>query len=88
VTSITDNGVGDLTVTIATDFSSSSWCCHVDVEPISTTFTAIANVMRGNIRFGGQAAGTIRCTSLDWSATTNVIRDPISWHVVGFGDHA
>ena len=88
VTSITDNGVGDLTVTIATDFSSASWCCLAMCEPISVTFTAIANVMRAAIRFGGIAAGTIRLTSLDWSATTNVIRDPITWHVVGWGDQA
>lgn len=88
VTSITDNGVGDLTVTLTTAFSSVNWCCLSDCEPISVTFTAIANVMRSNIRFGGIAAGSIRLTSLDWSATTNVIRDPITWHVAGFGDHA
>jgi hypothetical protein len=85
---LTDTGVGQLTVNFTVAFSSATaYCVVVNVEPISTTLTAIANVMRGYMRFGGMSgAGTCQVNCADWSATTNVIRDPISWHVVAYGD--
>lgn len=85
---LTDTGVGQLTLTFTVAFSATTaYSVQVNVEIISVTLTAAANVMRGYMRFGGQtSASSCQVNCADWSATTNVIRDPISWHVVAFGD--
>jgi hypothetical protein len=87
---ITDTGVGQLTINFSTAFSAAgSYCVQVCTEVISVTLTAAANVMQGYMRFGGQAsASSCQVNNCDRTATTNVIRDPISWHVCGWGDHA
>lgn len=87
LTGLTDTGTGQLTVTIATDFSSADWCCKSDCEQTSTTLTAAGgNVERSFVRFGGQAAGTVEIDASDFTATTHVLRDPTAWHVSGLGD--
>ena len=85
---ITDTNVGRLTVNFSTAFSAAgSYCVQVNVEVISTTLTAAANVMQGYMRFGGQAsASSCEVNCCDRTVTTNVIRDPISWHVCSWGD--
>lgn len=85
---LTDTGVGQLTVNFTTAFSGAqAYCVQVNVEIISTTLTQAANVMGGYMRFGGQAAGSsCQVNCCDGTATTAVIRDPIAWHVVCFGD--
>lgn len=85
VTSLTDNGTGDVTVTIATDFSSVDYCCNVSVEMTATTY-GVANTREPHIRSGGQAAGTVRCDCTDNTATTSLIKDPTAWHIRGMGD--
>lgn len=84
VTSITDTGPGILTVTIATDFASTAWCCQCAVEMTATTY-AVANDRKAKVRNGGQAAGTVAIDCIDSTATTNLAADPTAWHVVGFG---
>lgn len=84
VTSITDTGLGILTVTIGTDFSSANWCCLASAELTATTY-AVANDRRTFVRFGGQAAGTVALDCIDSTATTNLPKDPTAWHVAGFG---
>lgn len=84
VTSITDTNTGQLTVTIATDFTTANWCCGLCVERASTALT-IANERQFNIRNGGLAAGTVLVECNDETATTNQAADPASWHVFGFG---
>lgn len=83
----TDNGVGDITVNITTDFSSASWCASVTVEMTATTY-AVANARTPHVRFGGQAAGTLRCDCIDGTATTQLVKDPTVWHIAGWGDQA
>lgn len=85
VDSPTDNGTGDITVNVTTDFSSANWCGMVTVEMTATTY-AVANTREAHIRFGGQAAGTLRCDCIDNTATTNLIKDPTAWHVSSLGD--
>jgi len=87
---LTDTGVGQLTVNFTVAFSAAgSYAVLVTVEIISTTLTAIANVMTGYMRSGGQAsASSCQVNACDHSATTQVIRDPTSWAVVTFGDQA
>jgi hypothetical protein len=85
VTSLTDNGTGDVTVTIATDFSSVDWCATVQVEMTATTY-AVANARTPHVRSGGQAAGTLRCDCIDGTATTQLVKDPTFWHIGGWGD--
>jgi len=85
VTSLTDNGVGDVSVTIATGFSSVDYCCGVTVEMTATTY-AVANARTPHIRFGGQAVGTLRCDCIDGTATTQLVKDPTAWHIRAVGD--
>lgn len=85
VTSLTDNGTGDVTVTIATDFSSVDYCANVSVEMTATTY-GVANTREPHIRSGGQAAGTLRCDCTDNTATTSLIKDPTAWHISMLGD--
>lgn len=85
VTNLTDNGTGDVTVNIATDFSSVDYAAFVAVEMTATTY-GVANTREPHIRSGGQAAGTLRCDCVDNTATTSLIKDPTAWHIGGFGD--
>lgn len=85
MTSITDTATGELTWTIATDFSSANWVFVGDVERTSTA-GAIANDRRQNVRNATQAAGTVIQECWDGTATTNVLADPTAWHMVGLGD--
>ncbi len=80
-----DNGTGDITVNITTDFSSASYCAGVTVEMTATTY-GVANARTAHVRFGGQAAGTLRCDCIDGTATTQLVKDPTTWHILGFGD--
>jgi len=87
ITSITDAGVGLLTVTIGTDFSSTSYAVLATVEKAGTGLTVAAarNVV---IRSATLAAGSFQLDCYDSTAVTNVVKDPDSWHCVGYGDQA
>jgi|TARA_R110002020_G_C16282123_1_gene771891 hypothetical protein len=74
-TSIADNGTGDLTVTIATDFSSVNWVAGYTTETAYTRSTNIEN--------GGQAAGTLQIRTTDNNGTAS---DGNFAHVFGLGD--
>ncbi len=86
VTGITDSGVGLLTVTIATDFSSANWCCELTIQDDGTS-TSAAGIIVSNIRQSTIASGSIELggynTGQTGGGSTN---DPDSWHVCGFGD--
>jgi hypothetical protein len=75
-TSVADNGTGDWTVTIGTDFSSADWACSCTIE---TGYTRSANIASS----GGQAAGTLQVRSTDNNGTMS---DGVYMHVAGFGD--
>lgn len=81
ITSITDNATGDLTITIATDFSSASWCALVSVEDDTTPKNAATACWVRAL-----AAGTVQLNYSNEDA--DALRDPASWHFVGFGDQA
>jgi hypothetical protein len=76
VTSITDTDVGDLTVTIATDFSSDNWA--VFGGPVDS-----AGVDTGAVHT--IAAGTVRIQAKNGSFA---LEDPAAWSAFGLGDHA
>ena len=75
-TSVADNGTGDWTVTIATDFSSANWACSCTIE---TGYTRSANIASA----GGQAAGTLQVRSTDNNGT---LADGVYMHVIGLGE--
>lgn len=75
VTSITDNSTGNLTVTIATDFSSASWSCVA---------TARASLLGRCVQVSSQAAGSV--TVICFASDTVNNTDPDAWSVVGYGD--
>jgi len=87
LTSITDTATGDIVFTVATDFSSVNWCCQHSVEIITGAF-AVATVRDSHVKFGTLAAGTVSLQCIDKTTTTNLLKDPQSWHMVGLGDQA
>jgi hypothetical protein len=84
MTSITDAGVGQLTVTIATDFSSASWCPFVSGERASSLMT-VANLRYFATQNSNQAAGSTLFECWDGTAGTAVRSDPSSWGFGGLG---
>ncbi len=92
MTSWADTGTGIATATIATDFSgATTWACLVSVERTATTVTSDF-MRRATIRTATLAAGTVAVECYD-EATDSAgggndpeVKDPDSWHVVGFGD--
>lgn len=77
VTSITDDGTGLVTVTIATDFSSANY---------AITATAFENTTADQMRIIGiaaQAAGSFQGKCVN---QTPIKIDPISWYFSAFGD--
>ena len=85
VTSIVNTSTGVMTVTIGTDFSSVHYACLVSVEATATTW-AVANARECHIRSATLAAGTVAVDCIDKTTTTNLVKNPTTWHVVGFGD--
>ncbi len=79
ITSITDSGVGDLTITIGTDFSSANWASVTEVESVGavgSTATIVKTIAK--------AAGSIEFITFDTGGTA---RDPsIGYSFAGFGD--
>lgn len=75
VTSLTDTGVGDLLVTISTDFSSANWSANVAVSAGASSVGATHNVST-------MAAGTLRVVNIE----TDNLTDPAYWCVQGWGD--
>lgn len=73
VTSITDTGVGSLTVIIANDFSSANWSPHVSVSSVPGY---IAN-------YAGPAVGSV---NLFCVTNGGVLADPAAWSACGYGD--
>jgi hypothetical protein len=85
ITSLTDTGTGIVGITIAADFSSSAYCAVCAVEASATTW-AVANTREVHIRNATLAAGTLSLDCVDNTGTTSLVKDPSSWHCVGFGD--
>lgn len=87
ITSITDTATGQLTVTIATDFSSANYAVVAHVRFTATTY-AVANDRKVATRFGTHAAASLLFDCIDSAATTNVLKDPDAWNWAMYGDHA
>lgn len=85
ITSLTDTGTGEVAVTIATDYSGADYALVASIEKTTTSLT-VANARHVGITTATLAAGTFSLTCWDQTATTNLVKDPASWHCVGFGD--
>ena len=81
MTSITDTADGDITCTIATDFSSADWACLATVE---TTSSSNADRLV-QIKNSGQTAGTVEFTTVTKNDASDP-SDPTAWHWTGLGD--
>jgi len=82
VTSITDTGTGQLTITIATDFSSADWA---GVATLCASNGGAATII-GYFSTTTQAAGSIQLNSSSGGGT---LADPASsYFACGFGDQA
>ena len=79
ITSITDTNVGDLTVTIATDFSSGNWAPSVVITSAGASGSTATIV-----KCLSKAAGSFEVVTFD---TTGALRDPsVGYSFAGFGD--
>jgi len=78
ITSITDTGVGQLTITIATDFSSAAWSGGCTTEDNSTTIVRGANMTT-------KTATSILIISVVESGSAS---DPAGYNFWAFGDQA
>lgn len=72
ITSITDAGVGTLTITIANDFSDANWCAHGTARGTQDLSVAVTSI----------AAGSVTLTCVNDSGT---LTDPSAWYFAGFG---
>lgn len=75
ITSITDNGTGDITYTIATDFSSTDWGFAESVAASAARLHIVNTISAGAMRF--------KCFDTAFAAI-----DPSAYGFVGFGDLA
>lgn len=80
VASITDTGVGNLTVNIATDFSTDAWCASVACTMADTTGAV------GWFAVRSQAAGTLSIIGRD--IADSGAQDFSFYYASGFGDQA
>lgn len=85
ITSLTDTGTGDIAVTINVDFSSATYAVAMAVQRINST-AAEANERIGTIKTASLAAGSFSMDCWDTTTTTNMVKDPTTWHAVCFGD--
>lgn len=90
VTSATDTGPGDMTVNIATDFSSADWCCVFSLAATPDTTAPFTNFL-GWVT--AQAAGTVtvraytfRLEQTTLGSQTVAAADPTTYFVTGYGD--
>jgi hypothetical protein len=87
MTSIADTAVGDADGTIATDFSSASWCGAVSTTENTNGWD---NEECQGSGFNAQAAGTfgVLCSTItDGGTAVCILTDPNEWSAAGFGDH-
>jgi hypothetical protein len=85
ITSITDTGTGQLTLTFATVFSSANYAVGGVSERASTAMTA-ANLRNTGVRNAAQTASAVQLECWDQTATTAVLSDPAAWHFLALGD--
>jgi hypothetical protein len=89
VTSLTEQGNGRITFTIATDFSSADWCCVATaIQNTTADSTSTSEIVAVAIsRNTAQAAGTVNviCREI-LSGSSATEADYFGVHVVGFGD--
>ncbi len=78
ISSIVDNGTGDIIFTIDTDFSTSNYSAVVTIESTSGSTS-----QHSKIKNGGQTAGTVQVSCL---TTVPAVIDPAAWSFVAFGD--
>lgn len=76
ITSITDAGVGLLTITIATDFANANWVAQA--TPVETSSTGVL------LQVSAKAAGSVTLRAQDDSGSD--VDPSTGWNFVGFGD--
>jgi hypothetical protein len=88
VSSLTDGGTGQVTVTFTTAFSSATaYTVNATIQAITGSYQ-VANVRNVMIKSASLAAGSVSLICIDDTATTHLVKDPQSWHVAAYGDFA
>jgi hypothetical protein len=84
ISSIVDMAIGQFQANFTAPFSGISWSCAATVEAIGTQMT-VANGRAVVIRPSGIDANSIKVMCHDRTSTTNLPKDPGSWHLQGWG---
>lgn len=84
VSSLTDGGTGLLTVNFTANFAAATYCVQCTVEMTAATY-AVANTRHAAIQQSTRAVGSVGLLCIDGTATTHLVKDPTTWHVVLFG---
>jgi hypothetical protein len=85
VSSVTDDALGQVTINLATSFSSVSWSPLATVGKVNPSLTSAA-IREMMVRESGIAAGTIGLICVDGTIGTRNPVDPDFWSVQGQGD--
>jgi hypothetical protein len=85
ITSLTDTGTGIVTITINVDFAAATYCVVAQVEMTGTTY-AVASAREVHIRSATRATGSVALDCIDDTATTELVKDPTTYHCVMYGD--
>ena len=84
MTSVTDNGTGSITFTIATDFSSANWAASINIRDSDHTGTTMYSS-----EIVSQAAGTLAAKNMRHGSSGDpAVSDPSQWYLIGLGDQA
>lgn len=92
MTSVADTGQGDLDGTIATDFSSATWCLVAQI--VTGNLDTTSQFINSIINVNAQDAGTFGVQCGRWTiwngSNSNLIEivDPTSYNIIGYGDQA
>jgi len=84
LSSLTDTGTGEVTATFTTAFAAATYSAQVTVEMTASTY-AVANARTAAIYTSGRATGTVHLLCIDHTATTHLVKDPLTWHAVAYG---
>lgn len=84
VQTVTDTGVGILTVTTSNDFSSANWCCLVSIDGNDASIDAANDIAVCMVEPASRTTGSVSVIcAIPGAAAAS---DPFLWNVVGFGD--
>jgi len=85
ISSLTDTGTGDVQVNFSTNFSAGTYCAQGNAQR-QLTNGAVASAREVSVKSGTIAVGSVSFQCWDKTTSTNLAKDPTTWHIMCFGD--